>query len=338
MKKSGIFFEPSSSKYENGEIKFNKKNASIISNNKIICNKILIETIQNKKDIYLKNGYMFSLRIPLTNEEESYLSNKRKIFILWLEQFSFARAMILSGLLISFVILFRYFYSITTPLIISSFPKSWEKTIGNNIYVSLKKTIFKNTELSKDTIIRLRKKSHKIAKANGFNPPKILFHQSSLIGANALAFPGGPVVLTDDLVKLLGNDNLILGVIAHEFVHVQKQHSLKQIIEIIGIATLSSIILGSNETLIEEASFIGINLWASKKSRDFEKEADLLALKYLENANIDKSSLGLALKKLIIHFCNSSKNKNTENCFKDSKHGWFSSHPSGEERLKYLRE
>ncbi len=338
MKKYGIFFRPTSSKYEDGEIKFNKKSASITSNDKIICYKILIDSIQNKKDIYLKNGYMFSLRTSLTYEEESYLLSKRKMIIPWLEQFSFAKAMILSGLLISFVILFRYFYFFTTPLIISSFPKNWEKTIGNNIYVSLKKTIFKNTELSKDTIIRLREKSYKIAKANCFNSPKILFHKSSLIGANALAFPGGPVVLTDDLVKLLGNDDLILGIIAHEFVHVQKQHSLRQIIEIIGIATLSSIILGSNETLIEEASFIGINLWASKKSRDFEKEADLLALKYLEKANIDKSSLGLALKKLIIHFCNSSKNNNTENCFNDSKHGWFSSHPSGEERLKYLTE
>lgn len=336
MKKSGIFFEPSSSKYQDGEIKFNKKSTSIISNNKIICNKIPIETIQNKKDIYLKNGYMFSLRTPLTNEEESYLSNKRKMIILWLEKFSFTRAMILSGLLITFVILFRYFYFITTPLIISSFPKSWEKTIGNNIYVSLKKTIFKDTELSADIIIRLRAKSYKIAKANGFNPPKIFFHKSSLVGANAMALPGGPIVLTDDLVNLLGDDNLILGVIAHEFVHVQKQHSLRQIIEVIGIATLSSIILGSNETLIEEASFVGINLWASKKSRDFEKEADLLALKYLEKADIDTSSLGLALKKLLIHFCNSSKNKNKENCIKDSKYGWFSSHPSGKARLKYL--
>ena len=334
MKKSGKFFEPLSSKHHNGEIIFNKKNASIICDNEIICNEILIESIQNKKDIYLRNGYMFSLRTPLTNEEENYLSNKRKLIILWLEQFSFARAMILSCLLISFVLLFHYFYLITNPLIISSFPKSWEKTIGNNIYESLKKTIFKDTELSKDTIKRLRKKSYKIAKANNFNPPKILFHKSSVIGANALAFPGGPIVLTDDLVKLLGNDNLILGVIAHEFVHIQKRHSLKQIIEIIGIATLSSIILGSNETLIEEASFVGINLWASKKSRGFEKEADLLAIKYLDKADIDKSSLSLALKKLIIHFCNSSQNK--EKCFNDSKHGWFSSHPSGEERLKYL--
>ena len=72
---------------------------------------------------------MFSLRISLTYEEESYLSSKQKMIILWLEQFSFARAMILSGLLISFVILFRYFYFFTTPLIISSFPK-----IGRNYW------------------------------------------------------------------------------------------------------------------------------------------------------------------------------------------------------------
>ena len=336
LKKIGFFFEPLSSKRFEGEIELFKNRASIVSNNEIMCNKILIQSVQNRKDIYLTNGYMFSLKTPLTVKEESYILNKTQKIILWLEKFSFTRAIILSLILITFVILFRYFYYFTTPLVISYFPKSWEKTIGKNIYNSLKKTIFENTELSEDTIIRIRKKASEVAKANGFNSPKILFHKSKLIGANALAFPGGPIVLTDDLIKLLENDNLILGVIAHEFVHIQKQHSLKQIIEIIGIAALSSIILGSNETLIEEASFVGINLWASKKSREFEKKADLLAMNYLDNANIDRNSLGIAIKKLIIHFCNSSKNK--DHCFKDSSNGWFSSHPSGEERLKYLTE
>ena len=33
--------------------------------------------------------------------------------------------------------------------------------------------------------------------------PKIIFKKSGIIGPNALALPGGPIIITDDLVELL---------------------------------------------------------------------------------------------------------------------------------------
>ena len=60
--------------------------------------------------------------------------------------------------------------------------------------------------------------------------------------------------------------------IAHEFAHVQQKHLLQQIVEIIGLAAIASVVFGADETLIEEASAVGLNL-ASKKSRSFEMEA-----------------------------------------------------------------
>ena len=175
-----------------------------------------------------------------------------------------------------------------------------------------------------------------MALKNGFEGSKVLFHNAEHIGANALAFPGGPIVVTDDLVYLLQHDDLILGVIAHEFAHVQQQHSLHQIIEIIGIAAIASVLFGSDDTLIEEASLVGINLWNSKKSRNFEKEADLLALEYMGNANLHGSAFGFAIEKLAHHYCADTFSQSKQDCIENTDSGWFSSHPSGAERLKYL--
>lgn len=124
-------------------------------------------------------------------------------------------------------------------------------------------------------------------------------------------------MVTDDLVLLLQRDDLVLSVIAHEFAHVQERHALQKIIELVGVTAIAAAILGStsNDTLIEEASIAGINLWASKKSRIFEREVDLLALKYMEKANLNKSALALAIRKLTTHFCASSDS--FEDCIED---------------------
>ena len=156
------------------------------------------------------------------------------------------------------------------------------------------------------------------------------------MGANALAFPGGPVVVTDELVLLLQQDDLILSVIAHEFAHIQERHSLQHIVEMIGIGAMTSVMLGANDTLLEEASVVALNIWSSKKSRDFEKQADLLGLQYLETANFDSSVFSLAIKKLTDELCHSKGFSNWQECNDNSENRWFSSHPSQKERLKYL--
>ena len=163
-------------------------------------------------------------------------------------------------------------------MLVSIFPIQLEEKIGQNAYKSLKKIAFKDTELRHNKISILRNNAFDIDSVNGLRSVDILFHKSELFGANALAFPGGPIVVTDDLVKLLDNNDLTLAVIAHELAHIDQRHSLHQIIEIIGIAAVASVLFGSTDSLIEEASLVAINLWASKKSRQFEKEADLFAL------------------------------------------------------------
>ena len=96
-------------------------------------------------------------------------------------------------------------------------------------------------------------------------------------------------------------------------------------------------IFGLDESILEEIVFIGINVWGLKKSRDLEKDADLIALKLLEKAGMSKKSFILAIEKLSNYYCLKT-NIEKSNCIDEIKSGWLSTHPTGAERLKYLKE
>ena len=336
MKAAGHFFRELSSKKEAGEIELINRTATIVTHELKVCEKVEIRSIQSKKDIYLSNGYLFILSVPLTSEQEKHYLNKFYKAINWLEISSFKRTLILSFILILGLTFIRFTLISTAHVTAAVFPTAWEEKIGNNTYLALKQIVLNETELSSDRINALRKKTAKIIAANKLQDSEIFFHKSEFIGPNALAFPGGPVVITDKLVELLNDDELILAVIAHELAHIEQRHSLHQIIEIFGLAALASVLLGSNDTLIEEFSAVALNLWASKKSREFEKDADLLALSYLENTDLEKKSFSLAIEKLINYLCEVRPTLTVDDCIKQISGGWFASHPSGAERLKYL--
>ena len=336
MRFSGVFFAAMSAKETPGEIELLSQSATIYSKGNIVCSDVSIKSIQNSKDIYLDNGFLFALDSSLSIKQEKLFSSDLSQGIKWLENFSLLKAALLAVTLIFFVFLLRYSLSLAIPFVVNVFPATWEQRIGENTYSAMSKTVLKDSALSPLRIKRLRKRATELAKANGFEAPKIIFHNSDLIGANALAFPGGPIVVTDELVRLLQRDEFILGVVAHELAHIRERHSLQQIIEVVGIAAVASVILGSDDTLLEEASVIGINLWANKNSRGFEKQADLLAQQYLKKGGFEESTFVFAIKKLTEHYCSKTAVQNIQDCIQDTDSGWLSTHPSGAERIQYL--
>ena len=336
MRFSGVFFSAMRASETPGEIELTQNSATIYSKGNIVCSNINIQSIQNSEDIYLENGFLFVLESSLPSEQEKLLSNNISKSIKWLENFSLSKAILLSAALVFFFFLFRYSLHLAIPFVVNVFPATWEQEIGENTYNAMRKTVFQKSGLSHSRIERLREKATYLAQINGFNSPKIIFHDSDLIGANALAFPGGPIVVTDDLVILLQSDELILGVVAHEFAHIQERHSLQQIIEVIGISAVASVVLGSDDTFMEEASVVGINLWANKNSRFFEKKADLLAQQYLKKAGFAKSTIAIAIQKLTEHYCSKTAVQKVQHCIEQTDSGWLSTHPSGAERLEYL--
>ena len=127
MKAAGHFFRELSSKKEVGEIELINRTATIMTHELPVCEKVEIQSIQSQKDIYLSNGYLFILSVPLTSEQESHYLNKINKAINWLEIFSFKRALILSLILILGLTFIRFTLISTASLTVAVFPTAWEK-------------------------------------------------------------------------------------------------------------------------------------------------------------------------------------------------------------------
>lgn len=117
-------------------------------------------------------------------------------------------------------------------------------------------------------------------------PYRLLFRDSRLFGANAMALPGGAVVVTDALVSLSHDDEEVLAVIAHELGHVQHRHSLRLALQSIGAGVLLVAITGDIGSFSDLAAGLPSLLLQSGYSRDMEREADAYALRWLNAACI----------------------------------------------------
>lgn len=103
---------------------------------------------------------------------------------------------------------------------------------------------------------------------------------SPRLGPNALALPSGIVVMTDELVELAEHDDELVAVLAHEVGHVQGRHSLRQILQTAGVSAIAFAILGDVSSVSALATSIPVLLQA-KHSRDFEREADAFAKRWM---------------------------------------------------------
>lgn len=115
----------------------------------------------------------------------------------------------------------------------------------------------------------------------GYRPRVELAFRSGL-GANAIALPGGQIVVTDDLVAIaqqhkLGDD-AVLGVLAHELGHVMHRHTTRLLIEQAVLNVGFALALGDVSSLV---SMGGSLLTGLAYLRSHEQEADCYAVKLM---------------------------------------------------------
>ena len=334
----GDFFNPGSSKAETASILINNNAVSVFKGDECLYHLLKVQSVQDNKSIFLENGSLFVTKEELNAIDLKSLIPKTELILKNLDKFRLKSVIIILLTIIVLVIGYRFLFISFSSTLVYLFPHNWEKKIGESTYKTLSKTLLEKSELPEKRITEIKDKSQKIFKHSKlYKNPEIKFNKSNILGPNALALPGGPIIITDDLVELLKDDDLILSVIAHEIAHIKERHSLQQIVEIAGLSSIAWMIFGLDESILEEIVFIGINIWGLKKSRDLEKDADIIALKLLEKTSISKTSFILAIEKLTDHYCIATKIEKSV-CMNEVKSGWLSTHPSGAERLKYLRK
>lgn len=148
-------------------------------------------------------------------------------------------------------------------------------------------------------------------------------------GPNALALPGGVIVVTDELVKLLEDQpDAIVGVIGHELGHVKHRHGMRLTLRA-GVAGLATgVVVGDFSLVLAGAPAL---LAQQSYSRDFEREADDYARTLLRGARIDPAVMVGFFERLQQH--RKDHGDDEDGGFAAA----FSSHPADKERIAFFK-
>ena len=138
---------------------------------------------------------------------------------------------------------------------------------------------------------------------------------------NAVALPGGQVLLFDGLVQDAKTPEELAGVLGHEVGHVRERHVMTALLRQFGM----SILLSGANTSVGETVF---GLAAMGYSRDAEREADEYARERMDESRISPLGTASFFERI------GGEGEGEENAII----GWVSSHPDPAERAKAYRE
>jgi Zn-dependent protease with chaperone function len=196
---------------------------------------------------------------------------------------------------------FGYFYGVpwTAREIALRLPIGIETQIAEFTLKSLDQAFFAPTKLDSRTRAEISSAFDGMRATTELPPTvRLEFRGGGWIGANAFALPGGVVVVTDQLVKVMPGEDEIAAVLAHELGHVQHRHSLRHLFQNSILALATAAIYGDVASLTGIAVTAPTVLAHNGYSRGFEREADAFAFTLLNKTGRSPRAFASALRAL----------------------------------------
>lgn len=163
---------------------------------------------------------------------------------------------------------------------------------------------------------------------------RLMFRESDTLGANALALPGGTVIVTDRFMELIDQDEELIAVLAHEVGHIRHRHALRKIIQDSTAGLLIATLTGDIVSASSLAAALPTMLIDAKFSRDMEREADDVAAEYMLQQGIPLQHFANILLELQASASGSKKEDAEEEDFQALQ--YLSTHPATRERVSRL--
>ncbi|HKI68915.1 MAG TPA: M48 family metallopeptidase [Verrucomicrobiae bacterium] len=208
--------------------------------------------------------------------------------------------------------------------LVNEIPASWKAEFGSNVIHELQERVVFINDSNK--VAQLAALAAPLTRAIG-GATNVQFHIVADSFPNAFALPGGHVVVNSGLLKMADTPEQLLGVIAHEMVHVTQKHGFRKLISAAGPILTLQILFGSHSTMLNILTRRSGALIYGSFSQKFEKEADDLGWDYLVKANIDPRGMIEMFQKL--------KKFETKSKITD-EHSAFSDHPALDKRIAWL--
>lgn len=208
----------------------------------------------------------------------------------WLHKLEKNWAYVLSALLLTGIFVWasiEFGVPIVAKTVAKNLPATIERKIGEQALTQLDGWVFTETEIDAGTQAELSQRLQQMMdNYETHYRYRLLFRSSRQMGANALALPGGTIVMTDAMLTLAENDEQLLAVLAHEIGHVEHRHGLRSVLQDSLTALFMAGLLGDITSVSSLSVALPTLLVESRYSRQFELDADRFAVELLEKQNI----------------------------------------------------
>ncbi len=162
----------------------------------------------------------------------------------------------------------------------------------------------------------------------------IVFRHGGNVGANAFALPDGHIVFTDEMVEIAENDQELIAILGHEIGHLEHRHLLRRVIQNSMLASLIILISGDISYASSIVLAIPAMLLELVYSRQFEQEADLFALNFLQKNAIAPHYFADIMMRLSQYTQNENTTHTSDKKILEPISEYLSSHPVTEERIQ----
>lgn len=199
----------------------------------------------------------------------------------WMQSWRLVTAAMLL-LVLSLAAGWRWGIPVAAGAVVALLPAEAEQQIGSQAMQSFDTRWFKPSTLAPSRQQAIAADFAALLSAGGRPTPAYQLHFRSAgeeLGPNALALPGGHIVLTDALAELLTDQpDALAGVLAHELGHVQQRHGLRMVVQAGLLASMAGLVVGDfSAVLVGIPTVLGQQAY----SREFEREADAYARELL---------------------------------------------------------
>lgn len=162
----------------------------------------------------------------------------------------------------------------------------------------------------------------KLVRSIDANPEELQVEVAKIDMLNAVALPGGKVILFDGLIKQAKSADEVAGVLAHEIGHVRERHVMQSLLRQMGLAVVLGGLDGTGGSMLSGALSVSY-------TRGSEREADAYSMKALSGAAISPIATADFFDRLAKLSGEAEGNKKMT-----AMTGYISSHPLSAERKK----
>ncbi len=171
-------------------------------------------------------------------------------------------------------------------------PVSWENTLGEAVASGLG-----YPELIDPKIVQpVQAVLDRVLAAAGPHPYAFKLHVVRSPDINAMAAPGGQIIVFTGLLEKTRTPEELAGVLGHEVQHVLGRHSLRNMAHALKWQVIGSVLLGDMSSMQKVLLAKGPELLALSYGRRLEEEADLEGCRLLLRADVDPRGLASFFK------------------------------------------